>query len=118
MKKIYIIVIAILSFKAFSQNHKNIFVFEFDKKTDEIVYRKNTKTKEISGFTFIINNEKIFFSSNPTSNSKLKVNTDRKQLNEIVKNDNVNKAYHFFVYLKDKKKYYSVDHLVRKVTCE
>ncbi|KAF2330914.1 hypothetical protein [Flavobacterium nitrogenifigens] len=116
--KIYIILIAILSFKVFSQNHKNIFVFEFDKKTDEIVYRESVKTQEILGFTFMINDEKIFFSSNPSSSNKLKVNTSRKQLNEIVKNDNANKTYHFFVYLKDKKKYYSVDHLVRKITCE
>ena len=98
---------------------QNIFVFEFDKKTDEIVYRKNNKTQEISGFTFMINDKKIFFSSNPINKTnKLKVNTSRKQLNTIVKNDNANKTYHFYVYLKDKKKYYSVDHLARKITCE
>lgn len=109
-----------LSFQVFSQNQKKI-IFEFDKKVDEIVYRKNTNNQEISGFKFMINNKKIFFSSNPISSSnKLTINTSRDQLNSIsiVQNDNANKNYYFVVYVKDKRKSYAVDHLVRKITCE
>jgi len=107
----------IIGSQAFSQNQKNIFVFEFDRKTDEISYRKKSKTQEIAGFTIMINNKKVFFSSNPIPNStKLAVNTNRDQLNSIVKNDNANNAYHFYIHLKEKKKYYSVDHLVRKIS--
>lgn len=118
MKKIYIIILVIVGFKALSQNHQN-FVFEFDKKTDEIVFRKNTKKQEISGFTIMTNNKKVFFSSNPINNNgKLKINTNREQLSTILQNDNANQAYHFIIYLKDKNKYYSVDHLVRKISCD
>ncbi|WP_157498493.1 hypothetical protein [Flavobacterium sp. F52] len=118
MKKIYIIIIMAISLQAFSQNHQN-FVFDFDKKTDEIVFRKNTKKQEISGFKILTNNRKVFFSSNSINdNSKLEINTTREQLNAILQNDNANQAYHFFVYLKDKNKYYSVDHIVRKISCE
>lgn len=119
MKKTYIIIIMIMiGFQAFSQNHQN-FIFEFDKKIDEIIFRKNTKKQEISGFIIMVNNKKVFFSSNPLNNdSKLNINTSRKQLNTIVKNDNANQACHFIIYLKDKNKYYSVDHLVRKISCD
>lgn len=120
MKKIYFFtaITMLLGFQAFSQNHQK-FVFEFDKKTDEIVFRKDTKKQEISGFTILANNKKVFFSSNPISNnSKLKINTSRKQLDAIVKNDNTNQTYHFIIYLKDKNRYYSVDHIVRKISCE
>lgn len=117
MKKIYIIVL-IISFKAFSQNHQN-FVFEFDKKTDEIVFRKNSKKKEISGFKIMTKKGKVFFSSNSINyNSKLEINTSREQLNTILQNDNANQVYYFIVYLKDKNKYYSVDHIVRKISCD
>ncbi|WP_433777757.1 hypothetical protein [Flavobacterium anhuiense] len=118
MKKIYIIIIIAIGFQAFSQNHQN-FVFEFDKKIDEIVFRKNTEKKEISGFKILTNKRKMFFSSNSIgNNSKLEINSSREQLNTILQNDNANHAYHFFVYLKDKNKYYSVDHIVRKISCE
>ncbi|MBL0736982.1 hypothetical protein JI750_08820 [Flavobacterium sp. GN10] len=118
MKKILITMLMTVSFQVFSQNQKKI-IFEFDNKADEIVYRKNTNNQEVSGFKFMINNKKIFFSSNPISSSnKLTINTSREQLNSIVQNDNANKNYYFVVYLKDKKKSYAVDHLVRKITCE
>lgn len=118
MKKIYIITIFLIGLQAFSQNHQN-FVFEFDKKIDEIVFRKNSNKQEISGFTIMVNNKKIFFSSNPINeNSKLKINISRRQLDTIVKNDNANQDYHFIIYLKDKNRYYSVDHIVRKVSCK
>ncbi|WP_433777756.1 hypothetical protein [Flavobacterium anhuiense] len=98
MKKLFIILF-IVSFQAFSQNHQN-FVFEFNTKNDEIVFRKNTKKQEISGFKILTNNRKVFFSSNSiNNNSKLEINTSRKQLNRILQNDNTNQAYHFFVYL-------------------
>lgn len=117
MKKLYIILF-IVSFQAFSQNHQN-FIFEFNTKTDEIVFRKNTKKQEISGFKILTNNRKVFFSSNSINdNSKLEINTTREQLNAILQNDNANQTYHLFVYLKDKNKYYTVDHIVRKISCE
>ncbi|GAA3730906.1 hypothetical protein GCM10022422_11370 [Flavobacterium ginsengisoli] len=117
MKK-FCIIIFLVSFQAFSQNHQN-FVFEFDKKTDEIVFRKNIEKKEISGFKILTNKRKMFFSSNSIgNNSKLEINTSREQLNTILQNDNANQTYHFFVYLKDKNKYYSVDHIVRKISCQ
>ncbi|WP_294957048.1 hypothetical protein [uncultured Flavobacterium sp.] len=118
MKKILVTILMAVSLQVFSQNQKKI-IFKFDKKVDEIVYRKNTNNREISGFKFMINNKKIFFSSNPISSSnKLTINTSRDQLNSIVQNDNANKNYYFVVYLKDKRKSYAVDHLVRKIICE
>jgi hypothetical protein len=108
----------LIGLQAFPQNQQN-FVFEFDKKIDEIVFRKNSNKQEISGFTIMVNNKKVFFSSNPiTNNSKLKINTDRKQLDTIIKNDNANQSHHFIIYLRDKNKYYSVDHLARKISCD
>lgn len=62
----------------------------------------------------IIFNMKVFFSSSPyLGNKKLTTNTSRKELEMVLKNDNINKQHTFFLFYKGKK-YYSVDYLVRK----
>lgn len=109
----------ILSLQAFSQNKKTIYVFEFDKKNDKIDFRDGSKGKLIAGFEIMMNGKKVYFSSNPVAqNKKLVINITRNELSYIVKNDEINKAYSYFIYLKDKKQYYSVDHIFRTIRCE
>lgn len=119
MKNIFIILTIVLSLQTFSQNQKTIYVFEFDKKIDGIDFRDNSKDSLIAGFEIMLNGKKVYFSSSPIANGKrLTVNVTRKELSSIIKNDNKNKAYLYFIYLKDKKQYYSVDYIFRTITCE
>lgn len=114
MKTLYIILNVLFFMSAFSQEKKDIIVFGFDTTTDEVIYRVHKGKEEISGFKILINKKKVFFSSSPyLGNEKLTTNTSRKELEMVLKNDNINKQHTFFLFYKGKK-YYSVDYLVRK----
>lgn len=114
MKTLYIILNVLFFMSAFSQEKKDIIVFGFDTMTDEVIYRVHKGKEEISGFKILINKKKVFFSSSPyLGNKKLTTNTSRKELEMVLKNDNINKQHTFFLFYKGKK-YYSVDYLVRK----
>lgn len=120
MKKVYLILCILFCTKAFCQEYNNsVFVFEFNNKIDEIVYRKTNTKKEISGFNLMINKKKVFFSAVLYPQKiKKNINTSRSDLDKIVEKDNFNKKYLYIIFLKKENKYYSIDHIVRKVESE
>ena len=102
------------------KNTKNpVYVFKYDKKIDEILYKKYAGKDTIVGFEILLNKEKVtFISFRINKNVKLKVNTTRKELEEIVKNDNINKQPSYYIYTKRKGIFYPVDHIVfRAIYC-
>jgi len=75
----------------------------------------------ITNFDIVINNKKVsFYSPRPLMerNEKLQVNTTRSELEEIIKNDNINKQPYFYIFVKSENKYYSADYMIRTIQCE
>lgn len=101
---------------AFSQQNETIYIFKFNKNTDEILYRTENGIQTISGFRILVNKKKIFFSSSPNrSDKKLNLNIDRVELDNIIKNDNPNKQLIFYVFLEEKNMYYNVAYMFRTI---
>lgn len=117
MKKVYLILFILFCSNTFCQEHNNsVFVFEFNNKIDEIIYRKTNMKNEISGFNLMLNKKKVFFNAVLyPQNAKKNINTSRTDLEKIVKKDNFNKKYEYIIFLKKENKYYSIDHIARKV---
>lgn len=113
MKIFYLIPLLIISLTSFGQEKKNIF--DFNGKTDQIVYRTSNNKKEISGFNILLDKKTKFFSASPYKEKTiLKINTSRKELIEKVQKDNFNNQTSYLIYVKSINKFFIVDHIVRK----
>lgn len=131
MKDIFLIIIILSGLNAFAQKIPNrlensptrpIYVFAFNEKIDEATYKKVQGVTLITDFEMLINKKKVsFHSSLPLidRNEKLQVNTTRSELEEIIKNDNINKHPYFYIFVKSENKYYSADYIMfRTIQCE
>jgi len=129
MKNIFLIIIILLGLNAFAQKNPNrledstrpIYVFSFNEKIDSATYKNVQGIKMITNFDIVINNKKVsFYSPRPLMerNEKLQVNTTRSELEEIIKNDNINKQPYFYIFVKSENKYYSADYMIRTIQCE
>lgn len=130
MKNIFLIIIILLGLNAFAQKIPNrlenstrpIYVFAFNEKIDEAIYKKVQGIEMITDFKIVINKNKIsFHCARPLTdkNKKLQVNTTRNELEEIIKNDDINKQPYFYIFFKSENKYYSADYIMfRTIQCE
>ncbi|WP_131725782.1 hypothetical protein [Flavobacterium sp. Root420] len=130
VKNIFLIIIISLGLNAFAQKKPNrledstrpIYVFAFNEKIDRATYKKVQGITMITDFEIVINKKKVsFHSPRPLMdrNEKLQVNTTRSELEEIIKNDNINKQPYFYIFVKSENKYYSADYIMfRTIQCE
>lgn len=130
VKNIFLIIIISLGLNAFAQKNPNrledstrpIYVFAFNEKIDRATYKKVQGITMITDFEIVINKKKVsFHSPRPLMdrNEKLQVNTTRSELEEIIKNDNINKQPYFYIFVKSENKYYSADYIMfRTIQCE
>lgn len=123
MKKLFLILIVFSIELVFAQEEQNdTVIFEFNNKTDNIQYRIHHNKKEIAGFNILIGKKLVFFNTSLNNNKKiktpLKINTSRKELEKIINTDNSEKLHIFILLNKNNSKYFYVDHLVRKISCE
>ena len=122
MKKIFLFLIVISFELIFAQEkQRDTLIFEFNSKTDNIQYRIHHTKKEIAGFNIKIGKKLVFFNAslyNKKNTTALKLNTSRKELEKIINTDNTDKLHFFILFNKNSSKYYYVDHLVRKISCE
>lgn len=129
MKNIFLIIIISLGLNAFAQKNPNrledsirpIYVFSFNEKIDSATYKNVQGIKMITNFEIVLNNKKVsFYSPRPLmERNELQVNTTRSELEEIIKNDNINKQPYFYIFVKSENKYYSADYIMfRTIRCE
>lgn len=119
MKKIFLILVMFFCLAVFSQGPTVPVIFEFNNKTDEIVFKEINSKKEVSGFKILLGKKKIFFSASQLSiSNKKQINTSRENLIKTIEQDNFNKSSKYFIFLKKENKYYSIDHIARKIQCE
>lgn len=121
MKRLTAIFLTLLFGQIFSQNKPtDTVVFEFNYKSDAVIYRTHREKKEISGFNILIGKKRIYFSTAVNANFKLKNKIlknikNRIQLEQIIMNDNPEKHYIFIILFK--KEYYNTDYLFRTIEC-
>ncbi|NRT12325.1 hypothetical protein [Flavobacterium sp. 14A] len=121
MKRLTAIFLTLLFGQIFSQNKPtDTVVFEFNYKSDAVIYRTHHEKKEISGFNILIGKKKIYFSTAVNANFKLKNKIlknikNRIQLEQIIMNDNPEKHYIFIILFKEE--YYNTDYLFRTIEC-
>ena len=113
MKILYLISLLVIFFATFGQEKK--IVFEFNGRTDQIVYRTSNNKKEISGFNIFLDKKTKFFSATPyRGKAILKINTNRQNLVEKVQHDNFNNQTCYIIYVKSINKFFIADHIIRK----
>ncbi|URM35220.1 hypothetical protein [Flavobacterium anhuiense] len=124
MKNVFLIATIFIGLNMFAQEipnrlidpNKPIYSFEFDEKIDKAIYNKIQGVTVITDFEIALNGKKVsFYSIGIDENEKLFVNTTRQELEEIIKNDNINKQPCFFIFFKKENKYYAVDYMLRSI---
>ncbi|WP_427873967.1 hypothetical protein [Flavobacterium sp. MMS24-S5] len=87
------------------------------KKTDNIIYKEIQGKPMLHYFEILLNNKKVdFYTFSIPESQKFKINTTRKELEEIVKNDNPEKQTKYCIYVKEQDCYYYANNMLIRVS--
>ncbi|MGE8342672.1 MAG: hypothetical protein ACN6OI_16710 [Flavobacterium sp.] len=126
MKTILLAIIALAGLNLHAQENTNklknanrfaVHVFKFNKKNDNMVYEETQEKKTLLYFEILLNNKKVkFYTSSIPEIEEFKINTTRKELEEIVKNDNPEKQVKYCIYVKEQDSYYYANNMLIRVS--